>query len=211
MSTGGERLKRKCAFVLKVVLWSVVFILNTGFCMPGIIIALQYHNDACITDGGVWNLFIDYWLLIGSVFQFAIPFMTLPCVCFHFDSNYVFRTFMVVSDVLLGAWVVFGVYLVANSDLKSCEHDSLWVMSIIFIVSVALWILFQIIYITIRTINNRCGSDSGNERYHQLWTSNNQGPEIEELFFNDNHAGVQNYPRDGSNHYGNSSETDSLL
>jgi len=150
-----DRINRKCNFILKVVLWCVVLILNIGVTLPGIIISLQYRSDDCVTSTNYWNIFLDYWLLYGSMFQFILPFLALPCVCCHFKAN-VFRVFIVIVNILLSAWIGLGLFLLSRSDLKTCPHDSLWVMSIIFLVIVACWIISQIAYITIKIVNHIC-------------------------------------------------------
>lgn len=174
-----DRIERRCLFVGKVIVWTLVFILNTGLCIPGIVISLQYKNDTCVTKTSNWNVFLDWWLLASAIFQFAIAFMTLPCVCFHFEKVQAFRTFIIITDIIIGLSTALGIFLVAKSDLGSCQHDSLWVMSIVFIVTILLWITFQIVYGIIKCINNR---QSSTPLYGPLSTNSNQ-TDIEALFF----------------------------
>lgn len=166
-----DRIQRKCGFILKVVLWCVVLIVNSGISLPGIIIALQYRSDNCVTSTNYWNIFLDYWLLFGAIFQLALPFFTLPCVCCHFESN-LFRYFMIVNDILLTGWVCLGLFLITRSDLRTCSHDSLWVMSIVFLVIISTILVIQITYAVIKIVNHICVTQE--IQYQQIWNSDVQ-------------------------------------
>jgi hypothetical protein len=162
-----ERLERKGAFVLKLIGWILIFIPNSALCIAGFIISLQYHNDSCVTQTNYWNIFLDYWLLFGSFYQFSMIFMTLPCVCYHFKNENVFPRFLLLSNILMTGWISFGIFLVVKSDLKTCQHDSLWAMSIIFMVIIGLWITVQCVYAIIKSV--KCSCIEPEPEYQDLW------------------------------------------
>jgi hypothetical protein len=58
--------------------------------------------------------------------------------------------------MVMTAWISLGIFLVVKSDLKSCVHDSLWAMSIIFMVIIGVWIVVQGVYTLIKSITCTC-------------------------------------------------------
>jgi hypothetical protein len=76
---------------------------------------------------------------------------------------------MIVTDVLLMGWIGMGIFLANRSDLRTCSHDSLWVMSIIFLVIIVTWILVQIVYAVVKIANYICVTQE--IQYQQLWTT----------------------------------------
>jgi len=166
-----EALQRKINFIGKIVFWFVIFVVNSALCLPGIIISLQYRNDICVTKTGYFNVFLDWWLLIGSLYQFFIVFMTLPYVCFNL-KNKAFRVFMWISNALLTSWIGLGIFLVIKSDLRKCQHDSLWLMSMIYIIIVGIVIFIQVFYTIVKKFSNRVRSEEPS--YHELWSGQRQ-------------------------------------
>lgn len=163
-----ESLQRKVNFLGKVVLWIGVFAVNSAICLPGIIIALQYRKDTCVTNTTTYNLLLDWWLLLGSMFQYSTIFMMLPCVCFVLQTK-MYRIFQIITNLLIGIWIAIGIFLVSKSDLQSCEHDSLWVMSLAFIIVYGVWLVFLLSWVIVKNVD--CGALSHHEPdYHQLWT-----------------------------------------
>ena len=162
-------LTRKCNFILKVVLWCVIFIVNLGITLPGVIIAVQYQYDTCVTKTSFWNLFLDNWLLCGSIFHMVLPFLALPCVCHHFKTC-VFQTFLMICDVILLGLLILGIFLAMRSDLRTCEHDSLWVMSMIFMVIIGIHLVLQTVYVIVQLINSYCVTREFRYEHISQWT-----------------------------------------
>jgi membrane protease YdiL (CAAX protease family) len=98
-----DKLKEKLFLVVKMVLW------------------LQVLNS---------NVQLDLWLLVSGLSQLIVVMSFLPTVCClwrHWCSKLI--PFFLIF--FLTAWGVLGVYVITQSDLSKCEHDSLWVMALV--------------------------------------------------------------------------------
>lgn len=133
MTTMTSKKTEKRLFLIsvlgKAVMWIGIFAVNSAICLPGVIISLQYRDDSCVTNTNTYNVLLDGWLLTGSMFQYSTIFMMLPCVCLALKSR-TYQVFQLITNGLIAVWIGFGIFLVAKSDLHTCEHDSLWIMSL---------------------------------------------------------------------------------
>jgi hypothetical protein len=162
-----ERLERKGSFGCKLIAWIMVFVPNTALCLAGLVISLQYQYDTCVTDTNYWNVFLDYWLLFVSLFQFSLIFMALPFVCYHFKNENIFPRFLLTFNMIMTVCIGFGIFLAVKSDLKDCKHDSLWAMSIVFMILIGIWIIVQGVHTLIKTVTCLC--IEAEPEYEDLW------------------------------------------
>lgn len=140
-----DSLERKGKRALKTLKWILVFILISVIAIPGLIISLQYSSDSCVTKTSYINVELDQWLLLASLSYVTIMLLSLPCTCCEVEKV-CSRLWTLIFSLILAAWGAVGIYLIANSDLKSCQHDSLWIMTLISITCLCLYIVLQIMY-----------------------------------------------------------------
>ena len=179
-----DKIQQKATCVARCGVWALIFILNIALSLPGVIISLQYQNDDCVTKTSKMNVYLDTWLLIGSLYQFAIMFMILPCVCLHVRKRYI-RVFLLISGIMQAAWTGMSAFLIFNSDLKSCAHDALWIMSTIFTVTLGMWLICQTLYAVIK-IYRAC------RRKTNLFTPLVAHPDVVEQFLYEDESFVVN-------------------
>ena len=129
----------KLTLLFKMLIWLLVLIITVAICIPGIIISLQYSGDPCII-GKQWNVRLDEWLLISSLFHLVSLISFLPSICCVW-KNMCSKIIPLIFVILLGVWACGGIFVMTVSDLSSCSHDSLWVMSIIELVFVGIFII----------------------------------------------------------------------
>ena len=129
----------KATLLLKMLIWLLVLIITVAICIPGIIISLQYSGDPCIV-GKQWNVRLDEWLLISALFHLVSLISFLPSICCVW-KNMCSKIIPLIFVILLGIWACGGIFVMTISDLSSCSHDSLWVMSIIELVFVGIFII----------------------------------------------------------------------
>ena len=166
-----ESLQRKVNFLGKVVMWIGIFAVNSAVCLPGVIISIQYRNDSCVTNTNTYNVLLDWWLFAGSMFQYSTILMMLPCVCLVLSGR-TYRIFQVITNGLVAVWIGLGIFLVAKSDLHTCQHDSLWIMSLVFITVYGLWTLFLVLWLVLKNVECDCCGLLRNQQpnYHEIWT-----------------------------------------
>jgi hypothetical protein len=129
----------KAALLFKMFIWMQVLIITVAFCIPGIIISLQYSKDPCVV-GKQWNIRLDEWLLISALMHLLSLISFLPSICCVW-RNICSKIVPLILVTVLGLWGVLGAYVMTVSNLTDCDHDSLWVMSIIEIVFIGIFIL----------------------------------------------------------------------
>lgn len=136
----------KVDLIFKMFMWTQVLIITVAICIPSIIISLQYSGDECVIKNG-WNIKLDEWLLVAALFQIVSIISFLPTVCCiwkHCCSKLIPLIFI----ILLTAWAGIGVFVIAESNLSTCTHDSLFVMSVIeaafIFISMAVYTFIQI-------------------------------------------------------------------
>lgn len=114
------------------VVWTQVLLITVAFCIPGIIISLQYSTDECVKKS-VINVELDQWLLIAAICHMIVIISFLPVVCCVWKHKCI-RLIPLIFISLLTIWGSIGVYLIIESNLNNCSHDSLWIMSLIEII-----------------------------------------------------------------------------
>ena len=140
-----ESIKNKAERALRIVKWTLSFIVISIVSLPGIIISLQYRKDDYITNTNYINVELDEWILIASFGYIIMTFSFIPCVCCKVRKRY-FRTGIVLYTLIGMAWAGIGTYLMINSDLKSCSHDSLWIVSLVNLTSLGFFVLIELMY-----------------------------------------------------------------
>lgn len=139
------------------VVWTQVLLITVAICIPGIIISLQYSTDECVKKSVV-NIELDEWLLIAAICHLFVIISFLPVVCCVWKHKCI-RVIPLVFICMLFIWGTIGTYLIIESDLNNCSHDSLWIMSLIEIIFV---FGFIAIYVAIQI--NSCFSDSSSSQ-----------------------------------------------
>lgn len=158
----------KAAVLLKMFIWIQVLIVTVAICIPGIIISLQYSGDPCVS-AKQWNIRLDEWLLISSLMHLISLISFLPSICCVWQ-NICSKIVPLILVIILGLWGALGAYVISVSDLTTCSHDSLWVMSIIELVFIG---IFLTVYCIVQFYSccscsnsctvNFCGWSSSNE------------------------------------------------
>jgi hypothetical protein len=155
----------KVDLLLKMFGWTQLLIITVAICIPSIIIGLQYSGDKCVI-GDLWNIRLDEWLLIASLFQIITIVSFLPNVCCawkHWCTKLV--PFMFI--IILFFCFALGIILVSLSNLSNCLHDSLFVMSVIEITFIGIFISTYSIYQFASCCKCKCGSvfDNDDEQF----------------------------------------------
>ena len=187
----------KVDHVVKMFIWTQVLIITVALCIPSIIIALQYSGDTCVI-GEIWNVRLDEWLLVAALLQLISIISFLPSVCCvwkHCCSR-------MIPLILIGAlmiWIGLGIFILTQSDLNSCQHDSLFVMSVIetsficvFIIIYAMVQIYSCCYCNCcsnarndegprdrENVNNKCCGFCGFKQQYRSLSDNEE--EIEQL------------------------------
>jgi hypothetical protein len=128
----------KGELLIKILLWVQVLIITVAISIPGIVISLQYLGDSCVV-GKQWNIRLDEWLFIASLLHMVSLVSFLPSICCVW-KGVCSRIVPLIFIIVLGLWGVLGVYILAVSDLSSCTHNSLWMMSIMDIIFIGIFI-----------------------------------------------------------------------
>ena len=124
-----SRVKRKVKLLFQGLLWMFCYLAVLAYCIPGIVIAVQYSEDKCVTSN-LFNLELDIWLMIGCCYMIGYMMVTLCALC-SIRSSRRFYLYYGISHALFFIWLLLGMYLEIKSSLN-CPHDSLWAMSIAF-------------------------------------------------------------------------------
>lgn len=140
-----EKIQSKAERCLRVAKWFLSFFVILIVSLPGIIISIQYSTDTCVTKTNYVNIELDEWLLAASFGYIFITLLYLPCVCCKVRKRW-FRISIVLFSVVGILWGALGIYLVCNSDLKNCTHDSLWIMTLVSLTSLGFFILIELVY-----------------------------------------------------------------
>ena len=129
----------KAELLLKMFIWIQVLIITVAICIPGIIISLQYAGDPCVV-GKQWNIRLDEWLLVSALMHLISLISFLPSICCVW-KNMCSKIIPLIFVIVLGVWGAAGIYVMTVSDLTTCTHDSLWVMSIIELVFIGVFLI----------------------------------------------------------------------
>lgn len=126
-----QDINNKVRFLTSLVVWIVGCMLVVPVSVPGIIISVQYSSDKCVQGTTTINIALDAWLLIASIGMVICTILVLIGLCINLRSQ-ILKGFAVFMSIVYTLWTVLGWYLFANSSLE-CQHDSLWVMSLIYL------------------------------------------------------------------------------
>ena len=147
-------IERKFDVAVKLFVWFIAFLLNMALSIPGIVIALQYRNDNCITETSIYNVYLDRWLFFSSVFELICMFIALPYV-FVRCSQQCMRATLFLCNLIFVVLITIGIYLLVMSDLVTCEHDTLWAISVVWVIITSAWIVSNILYILVSAVSRR--------------------------------------------------------
>ena len=146
----------KVDLLLKMFAWTQLLIITVAICIPSIIISLQYSGDQCVI-GDVWNIRIDEWLLLSSLFQLVTIISFLPSVCCTL-KHWATKIFTIIFMIILFLCLILGIFLISLSNLTTCLHDSLYVMSIIEICFIGIFIMSYAMYNISTYCKCKCGT-----------------------------------------------------
>ena len=150
-----EDITNKVRFLTGLVVWIVGCMLVVPVSVPGIIISVQYSTDKCVKGTTQINIALDAWLCIACIGMIISTLFTLVGLCVNIRRR-VLKGFGIFIAIVYGLWAIIGWYLFANSTL-GCDHDSLWVMSLIYLCLLSTTELCTLVW-TIATSNfiKRC-------------------------------------------------------
>lgn len=118
----------KLRFLAKQIVWIIVFVLMSPFCLWGIFTGIQYMNDECVRDGAQ-TIALDWWLVIVSVYNLCFAVIVLVLLCCHTRSR--IRKFIIWPLHAFNLfWLVIGILLIIESDIK-CKHNTLWIACVV--------------------------------------------------------------------------------
>jgi len=182
MENSEDPIERKFILLIKILLWFIAFVVIGTLSLPGIIISVQYRKDSCVTKTGSYNIYLDWWLLSGSLFQLLSVLTCLPCVCFQIRKK-IFAIYTWILNCLALIWIALGILLLVKSDLKTCEHDSLWVMSLVYIIAMSIWNMAQIFYEIVKCMDLRVSSSEDQEDHlNNFVYSHWRGEQIQDVY-----------------------------
>lgn len=126
-----QDINNKVRFLTSLVVWIVGCMLVVPVSVPGIIISVQYSTDKCVKGTTTINVALDAWLLIASVGMVVCTILVLVGLCVNIKVR-ILKGFAILMSIVYTLWTVMGWYLFSNSTLE-CQHDSLWVMSLVYL------------------------------------------------------------------------------
>lgn len=149
-----QDISNKVQFLTSLVLWIVGCMVILPISLPGIIISLQYSTDECVKGSTKINIALDVWLCISCAGMIISTVIILLLLCIN-PKTRILKGFGICISIIYGMWTIVGWYLLINSTLE-CDHDSLWVMSTVFLSVLSTAIVCGLIWIFSVYIRQRC-------------------------------------------------------